>query len=146
MSIAKYIFKTLFYICASLLVVAFTIYAMNMLKVPPDYEASSRVLVTASHIGEVSGYTCVYSDADSDVAVHLKDGYKAVHPPISAEVTYLETKGYIYSVSDSEFIMEPINIETIIPGVSGTPVYYKGVPIGFISGWDGHGRVRCIFY
>lgn len=119
---------------------------LKYLREEAAFEPTSRVFVTAAHIGDIRGYTCVYSDADTDVGIYLKNWYKASAPPISAEVTYLETKGYIREVSAGEFVMEPLNIETIIPGVSGTPIYYKGVPIGYISGWNGHGLVRCIFY
>lgn len=119
---------------------------LKYLREEAAFEPTSRVVVTAAHIGDIRGYTCVYSDADTDVGIYLKNWYKASAPPISAEVTYLETKGYIREVSAGEFVMEPLNIETIIPGVSGTPIYYKGVPIGYISGWNGHGLVRCIFY
>ena len=119
---------------------------LKYLREEAAFEPTSRVFVTAAHIGDIRGYTCVYSDADTDVGIYLKNWYKASAPPISAEVTYLETKGYIREVSAGEFVMEPLNIETIVPGVSGTPIYYKGVPIGYISGWNGHGLVRCIFY
>lgn len=119
---------------------------LKYLREEATFEPTSRVFVTAAHIGDIRGYTCVYSDADTDVGIYLKNWYKASAPPISAEVTYLETKGYIREVSAGEFVMEPLNIETIVPGVSGTPIYYKGVPIGYISGWNGHGLVRCIFY
>lgn len=119
---------------------------LKYLREEAAFEPTSRVFVTAAHIGDIRGYTCVYSDADTDVGIYLKNWYKASAPPIGAEVTYLETKGYIREVSAGEFVMEPLNIETIIPGVSGTPIYYKGVPIGYISGWNGHGLVRCIFY
>lgn len=119
---------------------------LKYLREEAAFEPTSRVFVTAAHIGDIRGYTCVYSDADADVGIYLKNWYKASAPPISAEVTYLETKGYIREVSAGEFVMEPLNIETIVPGVSGTPIYYKGVPIGYISGWNGHGLVRCIFY
>lgn len=144
----KSIFKFTCYMCGCILVIMFTVYVGSILvrESGLQFEASSRVLVTAAHLGEVKGYTCIYSDTETDVGIYLKEGYRASAPPIGAEVTYLETKGWVHMVSDGEFIMEPLNIETIIPGVSGTPVYYKGEPLGFISGWDGNGRVRCIFY
>lgn len=138
--------KFTFYVCCGMLILLFTIYVFGVVHDKVDFEPSSRVLVTAAHLGDIRGYTCVHSDADSDVGIYLKEGYKASAPPISAEVTYLETKGYVREVSDEEFIMEPLDIETIIPGVSGTPIYYDGKPIGYISGWNGHGLVRCIFY
>ena len=109
------------------------------------FDASSRVLVTAAHLKEVEGYTCVYADEESDVGIYVKDNYVANAPPEGARVSYLNSYGTVYSVSDGEFSVTPDNNEVIIPGVSGSLVYYQNVPIGFISGWDGTGHVRCIF-
>lgn len=118
-----------------------------LLSIMNSYQPSSRVLVTAAHLGEVPGYTCIYSDEETDVGVYLKDNYVASKPPISSRVVYGNTHiGVIKEVYDNEFRMSPLNHESIVPGVSGTPVYYKRTPIGYISGWDGTGLVRCIFY
>ena len=138
--------KFICYMCLSLLALVLTMVGIDYLRSETEFEPSSRVLVTAAHLGDIEGYTCIYADEDTDVGVYLKEGYVAAKPPITSEVTYLNTKGYIYSVTDTEFVMEPLSIESIVPGVSGTPVYYHGEPIGYISGWDGNGRVRCIFY
>ncbi len=134
---------------AGLTLVGLWLAALTLLvcnRVLTHFEPSSRVLVTAAHIGEIGGYTCIYSDSESDVGIYLKDGYKASAPPVGAEVTFLDSKGWIRETSDGEFAVEPINREKIVPGVSGTVVYYKEVPIGFISGWNGRGFVRCIFF
>lgn len=144
----KRVISFLMCIPIGLIVAGFAAYGAWTLmgKVEIPYEPSSRVLVTAAHLGDIEGYTCVYSDEESDVGVYIEDGYVAKAPPAGAEVTYLNSHGIIYSVSDSEFLVDPFSFEAVIPGVSGSPVYYRGVPIGFISGWDGAGHVRCIFY
>lgn len=110
------------------------------------FEGSSRVLVTAAHLGDITGYTCVYSDAETDIGIYLKDGYKATAPAVGARVTWGNFHGEVKEVYDGEFLMQPADTEMVFPGSSGTPVLYKGVPIGFISGWNGNGLVRCIFY
>lgn len=140
------VFKFNCFMLATVLTLRAFLLAMSILAPKVGFQPSSRVLVTAAHLGELSGYTSVYSNPETDVGVYIKDDYKASAPPISGEVTYLDTKGYIREVFDGEFTMEPLDAETIIPGVSGTPVYYHDKPIGFISGWNGHGKVRCIFY
>lgn len=117
-----------------------------MYTINNQYEPSSRVLITAAHLGELDGYMCVYSDDESDVAVHVKEDYKAKSPPVGSEVTYLDSSGYIERSEDGEFYVRPSSTEVIVPGVSGEVIYYKGAPIGFISGWAGKGLVRCIYF
>lgn len=122
-----------------------TLTVVGLFNTKPD--TSSRVLVTAAHLGDIDGYTCIYSDEESDVGVYIVDGYTAVAPPVGSKVIYKNGRvGEIVTVSASEFTMKPQALDDILPGVSGTPIYYREVPIGFISGWDGTGNVRCIFY
>lgn len=112
----------------------------------PKFEATSRVLVTAAHLGDIDGYTCVYSDADTDVGIYLKDGYIANAPLVGERVQYLGSFGYVREVHNGEIAVECDDTQYIVPGVSGSPVYYEGVPIGFISGWNGHGLLRVVLY
>lgn len=105
-----------------------------------------RTLVTAAHLGQIAGYTKVYEDTSSDYAVYVKDSYCAEGLASGARVTLAGTSGNVAAVSETEFTVSVDNISKIVPGVSGTSVYYDGTPIGFISGWSGDGTVRCIFY
>ena len=106
----------------------------------------SRTLVTAAHIGEIEGYTLVYSDTETDYAVHVKNSYVATGVSIGDKVRLAGTAGEVASVSDKDFTVAVDNISKIVPGVSGTPVYHLGSSVGFISGWNGDGTLRCIFY
>lgn len=108
--------------------------------------AESRVLVTAAHLGEIEGYRLVYSDADSDYAVHVCVGYVADKVRTGDRVSLVGTTGVVDSVSDTEFTVSVKNISKITPGVSGSPIYLGKEPVGFISGWNGDGTLRCIFY
>lgn len=108
--------------------------------------AESRVLVTAAHLGEIDGYRLVYSDADSDYAVHVCVGYVADKVRTGDRVSLVGTTGVVDSVSDTEFTVSVKNISKITPGVSGSPIYLGKEPVGFISGWNGDGTLRCIFY
>lgn len=116
----------------------------NWIEVP--YEATSRVLVTAAHLDDISGYTRVYTDEENDYAVFVKDTYRAERLPTGTAVKYLNSGGTIMECSDTMFFVLPDDINAIVPGVSGSVVYYHSTPIGFISGWNGDGLVRCIFF
>lgn len=111
-----------------------------------DTAITSRTLVTAAHIGEIEGYTLVYSDTETDYAVHVKNSYVAAGLSIGDKVRLAGTAGEVASVSDKDFTVAVDNISKIVPGVSGTPVYHLGSSVGFISGWNGDGTLRCIFY
>lgn len=116
----------------------------------PDSEAytvSSRVLTTAAHLGELDGYELVYVDEEADYAVHVKKDYVASQLSVGDEVQYLDK--YSATVSEThgqDFIIQPDVRETILPGTSGEVVSYNGIPVGYISGWDGQGGVRCIYF
>lgn len=142
----KELFRFICYMCASIIVLSLTFGVVSLVKPQVEFQPSSRVLVTAAHLGELEGYTCIYTDDASDIGVYLREGYVASAPPISSEVTFLNSKGWVRFVSNSEFLIEPIDAELIVHGVSGSTVYYKDKPIGYISGWNGNGLVRCIFY
>lgn len=111
----------------------------------PLFQPSSRVLVTAAHLPPVKGMVEIYRDEDADVAIFVDEEYQATCPPINGKVTYLNSWGTIKEYRGSECSVVPSRTEVIVPGVSGSPVYYEGVPIGFISGWDGEGRIRVVF-
>lgn len=108
--------------------------------------AESRVLVTAAHLGEIEGYSKLYADDATDFAVHLKEGYTSGRVAVGDKVTLVGTDATVTTVSDMEFSVSVNNISKITPGVSGSPVYSGKEPVGFISGWDGTGNLRCIFY
>lgn len=110
------------------------------------FKGSSRVLVTAAHLGDIAGYTCVYSDDATDIGIYLKDGYVATAPPVGARVEWMNYYGTVEQVYDGEFLIKPHDTEMVYPGLSGTPVTYRYKQIGYISGWNGDGLVRCIFY
>lgn len=103
-------------------------------------------MVTAAHLGEVDGYTQVYVDEDTDFAIYVKEEYIAEGLSLSDVVSLAGTTGTVSSVSRQEFSVVVDDISKIVPGVSGEPVYLNNAPIGFISGWDGRGSLRCIFY
>lgn len=115
-------------------------------KSPEPFPATSRTLVTAAHLGEIPGYVCVYVDESADYAVHVQEEYAVGALNVGTEVILAETVGTVVSVSPQEFSVSVKNVSKIVPGVSGTPVCVGTVPIGFISGWDGSGALRCIFY
>lgn len=106
----------------------------------------TKCLVTAAHLGEIEGYTCVYSDGQKDYALYIKDNYVASTAVVGDIVSLADTTGKIISVTNEEFVVDVDNISKIVPGVSGSPVTRQNVPIGFISGWNGKGGLRCIFY
>lgn len=108
--------------------------------------AESRVLVTAAHLGEIEGYSQLYADDATDFAVHLKEEYTSERVAVGDKVTLVGTDATVTTVSDMEFSVSVNNISKITPGVSGSPVYSGKEPVGFISGWDGTGNLRCIFY
>ena len=112
----------------------------------PIESGTQRTLVTAAHLGEIDGYTQVYVDEDTDFAIYVKEGYIAEGLSLSDVVPLAGTTGTVSSVSGQEFSVVVDDISKIVPGVSGEPVYLNNTPIGFISGWDGHGSLRCIFY
>lgn len=109
-------------------------------------QTSQRVLITADHLGDISGYTKVYSDSSSDYGVYIKDDYKANTCREGDTVRLADTEGTVVSSKAKEFSVKVENISKIVPGVSGSPVYNGGKAIGFISGWDGTGALRCIYY
>ena len=113
---------------------------------PPIETGARRTLVTAAHLGEVDGYTQVYVDEDTDFAIYVKEEYIAEGLSLSDVVSLAGTTGTVSSVSRQEFSVVVDDISKIVPGVSGEPVYLNNAPIGFISGWDGRGSLRCIFY
>lgn len=112
----------------------------------PETSDCSRTLVTAAHLGEIVGYTRVYVDESTDFAVYVKNDYVATWLSVGEKVTMAGTEGTVLSVSAKEFSVDVANISKIVPGVSGSPVCLENVPIGFVSGWDGTGKLRCIFY
>jgi len=107
---------------------------------------TSRVLITAAHVGAIEGYTCIYTDLSSDYAVHIKQDYSAEPVPVDGIVSLVGTQGKIVYSSPTEFAVEVADVAKIVPGCSGSPIYYNGVPIGFLSGWNGDGYLRCIYY
>lgn len=103
-------------------------------------------MVTAAHLGEIEGYTCVWIDPDTDYAIYVVNDYAASSLKEGDSVTLVQTTGTVTSVLEKEFTVVVDNVAKIVPGVSGEPVYLDGVPVGFISGWNGSGALRCIFY
>ena len=127
------------------LVYAVTMFRMDVKQLPIETGAR-RTLVTAAHLGEVDGYTQVYVDEDTDFAIYVKEDYIAEGLSLSDVISLAGTTGTVSSVSRQEFSVVVDDISKIVPGVSGDPVYLNNAPIGFISGWDGGGSLRCIFY
>lgn len=116
------------------------------LKRESSIPVSSRTLVTAAHLGEIEGYECVFVDEDTDYAVYIQKNYIANGLSVGDVVSLVGTTGTVGSVSGAEFSVVVDNVSKIVPGVSGEPVYFDSVPVGFISGWNGKGAIRCIFY
>lgn len=108
--------------------------------------SSERTLITAAHLGEIEGYTCVWSDPDTDYAIYVAEDYIATSLKVGDKVSLAHTTGKVDTVSNEEFSVVVDDIAKIVPGVSGTPVCLEDVPVGFISGWNGSGALRCIFY
>lgn len=136
---AKYFLLGAFGLFCFALIVAYS--QPQTTSIPP-----SRILITAAHLGEVEGYQCIYADEISDYAVHIKTEYSVEGIEVGGRVDLVGTTGIIVRVSSTEFFVTVENISKIVPGVSGEPVYQGSIPIGFISGWDGNGALRCIFY
>lgn len=137
--------------CAGMIVLTI-MFAFAALFVPafleevPELDASSRTLITAAHLGEIEGYLLVYVDEATDFAVYVQQDYTATGVSVGDAVSMVGTSATVISVDAAEFAVEVENISKIVPGVSGKPVYLNDTPIGFISGWNGEGAVRCIFY
>lgn len=107
---------------------------------------SSRTLVTAAHLGDIEGYECVFVDEETDYAIYVQENYIADGLSLGDVVSLVGTTGTVDSISDTEFSVVVDNVSKIVPGVSGEPVYLDSKPVGFISGWNGQGAIRCIFY
>ena len=138
---------TLLVLFAAIFGLVCAIYMFNTdMKSPPIESGTQRTLVTAAHLGEIDGYTQVYVDEDTDFAIYVKEDYIAEGLSLSDVVSLAGTTGTVSSVSWQEFSVVVDDISKIVPGVSGEPVCLNNTPIGFISGWDGHGSLRCIFY
>ena len=112
----------------------------------PVGSTTQRVVVSAAHLESIDGYTQVYSDSETDYAVYVNDDYRATTLSIGDKVTLADTTGIVVSVYAKEFAVDVDNISKIVPGVSGDPVYCRSNSVGFISGWNGEGALRCIFY
>lgn len=134
------------YVLFSLVIFLILICGMLTTENPSPFPATSRTLVTAAHLGEITGYQRVYVDESTDYAIHVRKEYAVGTLNVGTKVTLAETVGTVVSVSPQEFSVSIENVSKIVPGVSGTPVFLDTVPIGFISGWDGVGALRCIFY
>lgn len=142
-------FKSRYMFPDLLFVVACAVLAIGLSWIPQDGHSScttSRTLVTAAHLGEIDGYTCVYTDTDTDFAIYVKQNYCAEGLAVGDSVALVGTSGTVVSTTPVEFAVQVENISQIVPGVSGKPVYLRGEPVGFISGWNGAGALRCIFY
>lgn len=120
--------------------------ALFVFKQKPSIPVSSRTLVTAAHLGDIDGYECVFVDKDTDYAIYVQENYIAHGLSVGDVVSLVGTTGTVDSVSEAEFSVVVDNVSKIVPGVSGEPVYSNSVPVGFISGWNGQGAIRCIFY
>ena len=112
----------------------------------PSIPVSSRTLVTAAHLGDIDGYECVFVDEETDYAIYVQENYIANGLSVGDVVSLAGTTGTVGSVSEAEFSVVVDNVSKIVPGVSGEPVCFDSTPVGFISGWDGQGAIRCIFY
>lgn len=123
-----------------------TLIAILIMVLVIPVQTSQRVLVTADHLGDISGYTKVYSDTSSDYGVYIKDDYKSNACKEGDHVRFAGTRGQVASSKNTEFTVKVENISKIVPGVSGSPVYKGGKAVGFISGWNGDGLLRCIYY
>lgn len=106
----------------------------------------SRVLVTAAHLGEIDGYICVYVDEETDYSVHVSKSYASVSLCVGDVVDIVGTRGVVDFVTDKEFSVAVDNASKVVPGVSGSCVYHEYQPVGFVSGWNGSGSIRCIFF
>lgn len=121
--------------------------SMSLVACAPQPVPSRRVIVTAAHLGAPEGYTSVYVDEETDYAVYVAEDYTAegIHVGDTLSLS-CGTDAVVQSVSDKDFTVTVADISKIVPGVSGSTVYLDSTPIGFVSGWDGDGAVRCIFY
>lgn len=120
--------------------------ALFAFKQKPSIPVSSRTLVTAAHLGDIDGYECVFVDEETDYAIYVQENYIANGLSVGDVVSLAGTTGTVGSVSEAEFSVVVDNVSKIVPGVSGEPVCLDSTPVGFISGWDGQGAIRCIFY
>ena len=108
----------------------------------------TRTVVTAAHLKEeMVGYHQVYIDEGEDYAVFVADAYTPIIAPEVGDTVYLcGTSGVVNGRSDTSFSVDVENTSMIIPGVSGTLVRYNDTYVGFVSGWDGSGNLKCIFF
>lgn len=128
------------------LILVVTALVANLLYSGQEQDPSAyRVIVTAAHLGRLAGYTKVYEDTETDYAVHVKNTYYSGRAAVGDRVEFAGTYGTVASVLAKEFRVEVSDISKVVPGVSGTPVYNKRDPIGYVSGWS-DGQIRCIFY
>lgn len=115
---------------------------------PSALLTGTRTVVTAAHLEEeMRGYQKVYVDEESDYAVYVEDAYcPIISPKVGKTVYFCGTSGKVTSVSDTTFSVKVENTSMIVPGVSGSLVAYNDIYIGYVSGWDGEGHLKCIFY
>ena len=88
----------------------------------------------------------MFVDEETDYALYVQENYIASGLSVGDVVSLAGTTGTVGSVSEAEFSVVVDNVSKIVPGVSGEPVCFDSTPVGFISGWDGQGAIRCIFY
>lgn len=112
----------------------------------PSDDVSSRILVTAAHLGPVAGYECIYSDEENDYAVHIDMDYVASSVVCGDRVEFVDTYGYVTDVTSHEFFVDVHDISVVVPGISGSQVTLHGTPVGFVSGWGDDGNLRCIAF
>lgn len=129
-------------LCAAVCAVVFA-----SLFIPPASSVEpSRVYITAAHIEDPEGYTRIYEDLDTDYAVFIKEDAVSHTLQVGDHVKVLGERCKVLRVSDFEFSVDPPDVSKIVPGTSGATVTHNEIPIGFLSGWDGAGALRCIFY
>lgn len=106
---------------------------------------TGRVYITAAHVGTLPGLTCVYADTSLDYAIHLHDSV-STHILVGDIASFCNTQGHVNEIGTYDFTVVVENPSYIVPGVSGSTVTVDGIAVGFVSGWNGDGTLRCVFY
>ena len=102
----------------------------------PDIEVSSVMFETAAHMSDNNfyGYTRVWEDTVNDRAVFVKDDYIPTTVVNVGDTVLFDTLTCtISSVDEQGFTIDLPGNAIAQKGWSGSPVYYYGKQVGFIS-------------
>ena len=113
-----------------------------------DVKVDSVTYITAAHLKESDfpNYTRVWYDTKTDRAVYVKNDYKpSTSVEVGATVSFGESAGTVVSCDEQGFTIK-LSTGFAKYGMSGSYVYYKDVPIAFVSMAMDVDKVYAVFF